>query len=186
MNQGSQRIQILDREFELFIKNDEIKIRISEIANAINHDYRGKKPIFLAILNGSFFFASDLLQEINILCEVSFVKLASYRGTDSSGKVQTLIGLEQDLEGRDLIILEDIIDSGLTMLTLLEKLNRHKPLSIRVATMLYKQKALKNNISADYTGFKVTDEFLLGYGLDYNQYGRNLKDIYKIIGSKAE
>jgi hypoxanthine phosphoribosyltransferase len=179
-------IQILDKEFEMFIKNAEIKLRIQEIAEAINQDYRNKKPVFLAILNGSFFFASDLLQEIKVLCEISFIKLNSYKGTGSSGKVNTLIGLEHSLEGRDLIILEDIIDSGLTMKTLLAELEKHKPQSVGIASMLYKQKALKENIRPDYTGFRVPEYFLLGYGLDYNGYGRNLKDIYKIRARDKE
>ncbi|MEA3494921.1 MAG: hypoxanthine phosphoribosyltransferase [Bacteroidota bacterium] len=172
------KIQIKDKEFVTYILHDEILKNIKRVAIQINADYKGKSPIFLAILNGSFFFASDLLKEINLNCEISFVKLASYIGTTTTGQVKELIGINTPLNGRDIIILEDIVDSGKTMKSLLYQIEQHFPSSVKLATLLFKKEALIEDVNPDYVGFTVTNEFLVGYGLDYDQFGRNLKDIY--------
>ncbi len=174
----TDEIRIKDKVFVKYISYEKILEGIGKIAKEINRDYQGKKPLFLCILNGSFFFAADLLKEIHLTCEVSFVKLASYVGTKTSGLVKEIIGLQQPITGKDIIILEDIIDTGKTMKSLITQLNSHYPESIRVATLLFKKDALQENVYPDYCVFEVPVKFLIGYGLDYDQYGRNLRDIY--------
>ena len=176
----SREVVIKDKEFELFISHDKILLEIKKLSEKINEDYQGKTTLFLAILNGSFFFASDLLKEINLQCEVSFVKLASYVGTQSTGPVKELIGLNSPISGKDIIIVEDIVDTGKTIKSLITQLQQHFPESIRVATLLFKKDALTEDVSPDYFVFEVPVKFLIGYGLDYNQYGRNFKDIYTL------
>ena len=171
-------LTILDKTFLVYISTDQIQIRVNEIANKLNSSYKYKNPLFLAILNGSFIFAADLLKKISINCEVSFIKLASYFGTSSTGEITTMIGLSESLKGKDIIIVEDIIDTGRTMKNLLEILHDHNPASITIVTLLFKKEALIENIIPDYVGFEVPDKFLVGYGLDYNGIGRNLENIY--------
>ena len=173
-------IHVLDKEFELFISKEKIQEKITEMAAKINEDYAGKEVLFLPILNGSFFFASDLIKQIKTSTEVSFVKLASYQGVKSSGKVKVLIGLMNSLIDKNVIIIEDIVDSGRTMKQMLASLNEHKPASIRVATLLLKREALIEDIHPDYIGFEVPNKFLVGYGLDYKEKGRNYPDLYVI------
>lgn len=175
-----QSVILNNRKFNLFLSEKSLRLRISELAKQINRDFEGKRPLFIAVLNGSFFFASDLLREISLPCEISFVKLASYKGTASTGKIRQLIGLDEDLFGRNIIILEDIIDSGLTMKNLLEFLSAQEPASLSIATLLFKKASLKVEIVANYIGFEVPNDFLVGYGLDFDKIGRNLTDIYKI------
>lgn len=179
-----KKITIKDKEFRIYIPHEKILQRVKEIAQQINEEYKGKQPIFLAILNGSFFFASDLLKEINLNCEISFVKLASYLGTKSTGQVKEIIGLTSSINGRDIIIVEDIVDTGKTMKSLLNQLKQFYPDSVKVATLLLKTDALIENVSPDYTGFEISDDFVVGYGLDYDQFGRNFKDIY-ILSAEA-
>ncbi|MBC8344455.1 MAG: hypoxanthine phosphoribosyltransferase [Bacteroidetes bacterium] len=174
----SENITVFDKDFELFIEQDKILIRVSELASQINRDYAGKEVLFLSILNGSFFFTSDLLKEIHLHCELSFVKLASYQGLNSSGKVKVLIGLMKSLKDKNVIILEDIVDSGRTMKEMLNSLAEHDPASIKIATLLFKKEALIEKIDPDYVGFEVPDKFLVGYGLDYNEQGRNHPSLY--------
>jgi hypoxanthine phosphoribosyltransferase len=174
----SDRITILDKEFSVYLQPEVIQKRVKEIAAEINASHAGKTPLFLAILNGSFIFASDLLKSISINCEISFVKLASYIGTSSSGKITTMIGLSESLKGKDIIIIEDIVDTGRTMKNLLSILSDHSPESITIVTLLFKKEALIEDIYPDYVGFEVPDKFLVGYGLDYNGIGRNLDKIY--------
>ena len=173
-----QHIRIHDKEFVIKISSDEIARRIAELALQINLDYEGKKPVFLGVLNGSFIFAADLLRLISLECEVAFIRLSSYHGTYSTGEVKSLLGLSHSITGRNIIILEDIVDTGETISYLVNELAGQKPSSMRVAALLFKPTALKTNVHPDYTGFEVEPDFLVGYGLDYDGYGRNLKDIY--------
>ena len=174
-------IKVLDKEFELYIKQEEIESVIKDIANQINVEYKDKNPLFLVMLNGAFMFASQLFKELTIDCETSFVKYASYEGTESTCKVKELIGLNSSLEGRNVVIIEDIIDSGFTMNSLLQKLEAMKVASVKVATMLFKPNAFKFDYKIDYIGMNIGNEFIVGYGLDYNQHGRNYGSIYKVI-----
>jgi len=174
----TKEVSILDKTFSLFISSDKIQNRVNEIASDLNKRNNGQNPLFLAILNGSFIFASDLLKKISFGCEISFIKLASYTGTTSSEKITTMIGLSESLKGKDIIILEDIIDTGRTMKILLEMINDHNPGSISIVSLLLKKDALIEDIKPDYVGFEVPDKFLVGYGLDYNSFGRNLESIY--------
>lgn len=174
-------IKVLDKEFKLYIKQEEIENVIKDIASQINVEYKDKNPLFLVMLNGAFMFASQLLKELTIDCETSFVKYASYEGTESTCKVKELIGLNSSVEGRDVVIIEDIIDSGFTMKCLLQKLEDMKVASVKVATMLFKPNAFKFDYKIDYIGMNIGNEFIVGYGLDYNQHGRNYGSIYKVI-----
>lgn len=174
-------IKVLDKEFKLYIKQEEIETVIKDIANQINVEYKDKNPLFLVMLNGAFMFASQLFKELTIDCETSFVKYASYDGTQSTCEVKELIGLNSSLEGRNVVIIEDIIDSGFTMNCLLNKLEAMKVASVKVATMLFKPNAFKFDYKIDYIGMNIGNEFIVGYGLDYNQHGRNYGSIYKVV-----
>ena len=158
-----------------------INERIRKIAEQINEDYNGKSPLFIAILNGSFMFASDLFKAISIEAEICFIKLASYKGTKSSGHVITAIGLDIDLIGRHVIVLEDIVDTGKTLSEFLPQLEHQQPASMRIAALLHKPEATVYPITVDYLGFSVPNKFLLGYGLDYDGLGRNIPSIYKLV-----
>jgi len=171
-------VKIKDKQFELYLSQNVIESRINEIARQINEDYKNKKPVFISILNGSFFFTADLIKQITLDCEVSFVKLASYKGLHSNGKVKIMVGLMKSLKNRDVIIIEDIIDSGRTMKEMLQLLEGQKPSSIRVITLLIKRSCMVEPVEPNYIGFEVDDRFLVGYGLDYDELGRNLPDLY--------
>lgn len=173
-------VKVLDKEFELFISYNHIQERIKQIAGVMNLELAELNPVFLAVLNGAFFFAADLMKEICFPCELSFVKISSYRGMQSSGVAETLIGLDENLGGRNIVIVEDIVDTGNTMHDLTQKLEKIKPASVRIATLILKPDALQKNVPLDYIGYEVPDEFLIGYGLDYDKQGRHFKDIYKI------
>ena len=170
-----------DKCFEIYLPEKEVLQDIKRIAQQLNKDYEGKKPIFIAVLNGSFMFASDLLKEITIACEISFVKVSSYENTSSTGQVKDLVGLKEDISGRHVILLEDIVDTGNTMVVLLEMLQIRNPASIEVATLLQKPECLQHQLSVKYVGRNIPNDFVIGYGLDYNGLGRNFKDIYKVI-----
>lgn len=174
-----ESIQLADKSFQSFISAIQIKEKIRLLSTQINKDYAGKKPIFVAILNGSFMFCSDLFKHIELECKVTFLKLASYNGVASSGEVKELIGLNENIKGQEVIVLEDIMDSGLTLATILAQLNALEPASIQVCTLLYKPAANKTAYVPSYIGFEVGNEFLVGYGLDYNGLGRNLPEIYQ-------
>ncbi len=174
-------IRVWDQEFEPYILENDIQERVRSIGAQINLEYEGRWPLFIAVLNGAFMFASDLFKQVAIQCEISFVKISSYDGLQSSGELNQLIGLKEDLSGRDLIIVEDIVDSGKTMQGIIHHLRERGPASIKIASLLFKPEALKVPLHLDFVGFRVPDEFLLGYGLDYNGRGRNLRDIYKIV-----
>lgn len=171
-------ITVKDKSFKPFISEEKLQESIKEVAQKINNDYKGKTPIFLGVLNGSFMFFADLLKSINLECTVSFVKLASYEGTKTTGKVNELIGLNEDIEDRDIILIEDIVDTGNTLVKLYEILTVKNPRSIKIATLLYKPEAYKKEYKIDYTGLEIPNAFVLGYGLDYDGLGRNLSSIY--------
>jgi hypoxanthine phosphoribosyltransferase len=174
-------IRVHDKEFEPYLGAALIAEKIKAIAHRVNVDYAGKRPLFIAILNGSFMFASDLFKEIEIEAEICFIKLASYKGTKSSGHVITAIGLDIDLIDRHVIVLEDIVDTGKTLNAFLPQLEHQQPASMKIAALLHKPEATVYPISVDYLGFDVPDRFLLGYGLDYDGLGRNIPSIYKLV-----
>ena len=174
-------VSLHDKKFKLSIPYSEIEAAIRKTAGRINEDYKGKKnPVFLGVLNGSFMFMAELLKHIDFTCEVSFIKLNSYCGTSTTGKVTELIGLTNNIEGRDIIIVEDIVDTGGSIEHLTRSLSGYKPASVSVATLLLKPDVYKKNIPIDYCALTVPDRFIVGFGLDYNQLGRNLKDIYEL------
>lgn len=174
-------IQVKDREFEVFLKEEDIQKEIKRVAAEINRDYVGKEPLFLCILNGSFMFAADLLKDVNIPCNVSFVKVSSYQGTDTTGKVKELMGLQEDVEGRHIIIVEDIVDTGYTMRDVLDSFAQKKAASVQVCALLCKPDKLKVDINLKYLAMNIPNGFIVGYGLDYDGFGRNSRDIYKIV-----
>lgn len=176
-------IQIVDKSFETFLSAEKIQEEIQSVANRINSDYAGKEVVFIAVLNGSFMFASDLFKRITLDCEISFVKVSSYKGsTASSGRVDELIGLNTNIEGKNVIILEDIVDTGITIDKIFTLLRAHQPTSVQIATLLYKPDAFKGKNAPHYVGFLIPNFFVVGYGLDYNERGRNLDAIYKLKG----
>ena len=174
-------ITIHDKQFETYISEDQILKKVKEMADAINKDYEGKKPLFIPILNGAFMFASDLFKSISIPAEVSFIKLASYKGMKSSGNIITAIGLDYDLYDRDVVIVEDIVDTGKTLNEFLPKLEHQQPASLKIAALLHKPEATVYPLSIAYTGFIIPNKFVVGYGLDYDGQGRNLKEIYQVV-----
>lgn len=174
------KIQILDKTFVPFITEDDLNKRISELATTINQHYSGKQPVLLTILNGSFMFAADLFRKLEVDVEIAFIRLASYSGLSSSGKVREIIGLDKDLSGRDIILLEDIIDTGRTLHHFIPQLQSLEPASIKVMTLLFKPEALQHPLSIDWVGFEIENKFVLGYGLDYDEKGRNLPCIYQL------
>jgi len=174
-------IKVHDKAFEPYLSAEQIAEKIQGIAGQMNRDYAGKKPLFIAILNGAFMFASDLFKNISIEAEISFIKLASYKGTKSSGQVITAIGLDMDLIGRHVVIVEDIVDTGKTLHVFLPQLVHQQPASLKVAALLHKPEATVYPIPVDYLGFAVPNKFLLGFGLDYDGLGRNIPSIYKLV-----
>ncbi len=173
-------LKVHDKFFVPFISEDKLQQRITELAGNIDTDYQNKKPLFIAILNGSFMFAADLFKHITIEAEICFIKLASYKGTKSSGQVITAIGLDTDIVNRHIVIIEDIIDTGKTMHEFLPQLMHQQPASLKLAALLHKPEATVYPIVIDYLGFSVPDKFLLGYGLDYDGLGRNIREIYQL------
>lgn len=171
-------IKIHDLTFEIKITSTEIEQAVSEVATKINYELKGKKPLFLAVLNGSFMFASDLLKKVTVDCEISFVKVASYEGTSSTGEIKGLIGVNEDLKGRTVVIIEDIVDTGNTVENVWNELKNKGAADVKIATLLFKPLAYTKTLPIDYVAIKVPNDFLVGYGLDYNGLGRNLADIY--------
>jgi hypoxanthine phosphoribosyltransferase len=174
-------IKVHDKSFEIYLSEEVISKRIREISAQISTDYAGRRPLFIAILNGSFMFAADLFKQLDIEAELCFIKLASYKGMKSSGNVVTSIGLEDDLFGKEVIIVEDIVDTGKTLHNFLPKLLHQQPKSLKIATLLHKSEATKYPLQLDYVGFDIPDKFVVGYGLDYDGLGRNLKEIYQLV-----
>ncbi|MBP5771227.1 MAG: hypoxanthine phosphoribosyltransferase [Bacteroidaceae bacterium] len=176
-----EKLQVKDKTFAISIPEAEIQKQVRRVAAEIVRDLEGKHPLFLPVLNGAFIFAADLLREVNIPCEVSFIKLASYQGTQSTGEIREVIGLQADITGRHIVIVEDIIDSGLTMAHMLETLQAHNPASISVCALLVKPGALKVEIPIHYKCMEIPNDFIVGYGLDYDGDGRNTRDIYTLV-----
>ena len=174
-------IRVHDKQFEPYLSAVSIAERIKDIAGKLNKDYAGKKPLFIAILNGSFMFASDLFKELAIDAEICFIKLASYKGTKSTGHVITAIGLDMDLFGRDVVIVEDIVDTGKTLSEFLPQLKHQQPASLKIVALLHKPEATVFPITIDYLGFSIPNKFVVGYGLDYDVLGRNIPEIFKLI-----
>src|SRR6188768_3873692 len=168
-------IKVNDKNFEPYISAAEIHERIVALAERINRDYAGKRPFFIAILNGSFMFASDLFKQLSIDAELCFIKLASYKGMKSSGNIVTSIGLDEDLYGKDVVIIEDIVDTGKTLHNFLPRLLHQQPRSLKIVTLLHKSSATIYDLNLDYIGFDIPDKFVVGYGLDYDGLGRNFK-----------
>lgn len=174
-------IKIHDKKFKISYPESEILERVKAVADRINKDMAGKNPLFLAVLNGSFIFAADLMRMITIPCEISFVKLASYQGTMSTGKIKEVIGINEDITGRTVIIVEDIIESGLTMKRMIDSLGTRNPESVHICTLLLKPEKLTVDLNIEYAAMEIPNDFIVGYGLDYNQQGRNLRDIYTLV-----
>lgn len=174
-------IKVHDKTFETYLSEDTIQKRVQELAAAINKDYASKRPMFIAILNGSFMFAADLFKHLSIEAELCFIKLASYKGLKSSGNVVTSIGLEDDIFDKEIVIVEDIVDTGKTLHNFLPKLEHQQPRSLRIATLLHKSEATEFPLKLDYIGFDIPNKFVVGYGLDYDGLGRNLKEIYQLV-----
>lgn len=174
-------IKIHDKKFKISYPESEILERVKAVADRINKDMAGKNPLFLAVLNGSFIFAADLMRMITIPCEISFVKLASYHGTMSTGKIKEVIGINEDISGRTVIIVEDIVESGLTMKRMIDSLGTRNPESVHICTLLLKPEKLTVDLNIEYAAMEIPNDFIVGYGLDYNQQGRNLRDIYTLV-----
>jgi hypoxanthine phosphoribosyltransferase len=175
-------IRVHDKEFEPYLSAADIAQTIRRMAGELNRDYVGKRPLFIAILNGSFMFTSDIFKEITIDAEICFIKLASYKGTKSSGQVITAIGLDTEIYGRHVVILEDIVDTGKTLNEFLPQLAHQQPASLKIAALLHKPEAMVYPIKIDYLGFSIPNKFVVGYGLDYDGLGRNIGEIYQLIG----
>lgn len=173
-------IRVNDKNFRISIPAARIHERVKAVAEMINHDMAGKNPLLIGVLNGAFIFAADLMREITIPSEISFVKLASYQGTTSTGKVTEVLGINEDISGRHVIIVEDIVDTGLTMKRMIETLGTRNPASISICALLVKPEKLTVDLDLKYVAFEVPNDFILGYGLDYDQQGRGLKDIYTL------
>ncbi len=173
-------IQVHDKYFVPYLSGEEIMEKVKELAGLINHDYEGKRPLFISILNGSFMFSADLFKFITIDVEICFIKLASYKGTRSSGQIITAIGLDTDLTGRDIIIVEDIIDTGKTLNQFLPQVINQQPSSLKIAVLLHKPQTTIYPVKIDYTCFTIPDKFVVGYGLDYNGLGRNFSGLYQL------
>jgi hypoxanthine phosphoribosyltransferase len=177
-------VQVKDKTFAVSIPEKVILEGVSKVAERINHDMADKDPLFIAVLNGAFMFAADLFKRITIPCQISFVKLASYEGVCTTGKVKEVIGLNEDIVGRTVVIVEDIVDTGLTMQRLLETLGTRRPKEIHIAALSVKEEKLKVKLNIDYKVMSIPNDFIVGYGLDYDGYGRNLADIYTLVEDK--
>lgn len=176
-----ETVQVRDKTFKISITAQEIEVAVGKIAAQINNDFVDKNPLFLVVLNGAFMFASDLLKKITIPCEISFVKLSSYVGTQTTSTVRELIGLDEVLHDRSVVIVEDIIDTGITMGVTTDKLKKLEAKEVKIATLLFKPEAFQRDYNIDYIGIEISNDFIVGYGLDYDGNGRNLPEIYKII-----
>ena len=176
-----ETIRIKDKQFKTFITEEQILKEVARVGEEINRDSADANPLFVSVLNGSFMFTADLMKHVSVPCEISFVKLASYAGTSSTGKVKELVGLNDDITGRTIVIVEDIIDTGLTMERLIETLKARNPKEIRIATLLVKPDKLKVDLDINYIAMSIPNDFIVGYGLDYDGLGRNYRDIYTVI-----
>ncbi|MEO8588045.1 MAG: hypoxanthine phosphoribosyltransferase [Flavobacteriales bacterium] len=175
------RVRLHDKEFELFIPEAEVNAAIDTLAGTLRAKYNGKRPLFIGVLNGAFFFAAELVKRLDIECEITFVKVASYKGTKSTGNVSELIGLNERIEGRHIVVLEDIVDTGHTIRHILDTLAEHHPASVSVAALLFKPDAYKQDIPIEYVAVRIPNAFVVGSGLDHDGLGRNLPGIYRIV-----
>ena len=173
-------ITVHDKHFDTYLSEESIQKRVKEIATAINTDYKGKRPLFIAVLNGAFMFAADLFKNLDIDAEICFIKLISYQGTKSTGNVVTAIGLMEDIHGKDVVLIEDIVDTGKTLHDFLPGLLHQQPASLKIAALLHKPDATTFPLTIDYLAFSIPNKFVIGYGLDYDGLGRNLKEIYQL------
>ncbi|MGL4333043.1 MAG: hypoxanthine phosphoribosyltransferase [Bacteroidales bacterium] len=173
-------IQVKDKTFKPFISNETLQENIARVAKQMDEELAGKDPLFIGVLNGSFMFIGDLMKALTIPCEITFIKLASYEGTSSTGTVKEIFGLSESVEGRTVVILEDIVDTGRTMERLINDLKAKNPADVKIASLLVKPEAIVCDVTVDYTVMEIPNNFIVGYGLDYDGYGRNLKDIYVI------
>ncbi len=177
-----KRVKLWDKEFEISHPFEEIQVAIKKMAARMRTDLEGKSALFVCILNGSFMFAADLMKELELNdAEISFLKLASYSGTSSTGEIKELIGLNENITDRTVVILEDIVDSGHTIEDVIKQISSRGAKEVKIATLLYKPDAVKVNIHLDYVGIEIPNDFIVGYGLDYDRRGRNLKDIYTLV-----
>ena len=174
-------IVVHDKSFEPYLNASAIEEKVQQIGTELNRDYQGKRPLFIAILNGSFMFASDLFKVLQIDAEICFIKLASYKGTKSTGHIITAIGLDTDLYNRHVVIVEDIVDTGKTLSEFLPQLKYQQPASLKIAALLHKPDAIVYPLNIDYLGFTIPNDFVVGYGLDYDGLGRNIPEIYRVI-----
>ncbi|MBQ7852855.1 MAG: hypoxanthine phosphoribosyltransferase [Muribaculaceae bacterium] len=179
-----QEVSYNGLKFEPYLTKEQIAKRVAELAKDIERDCAGKCPLFVCVLNGAFTFAADLFRAVDIDAEISFIRLKSYDGTGSTGKVKELVGLTEDIEGRDVIIIEDIVDTGNTMVKLIEDFKAKKPANVKVATLLYKPDSVRHDLQLDYVGFPIPSKFIIGYGLDLDGIARNLPDIYVLKETK--
>ncbi len=178
---SSTHIKVLDKYFQPYISAEKIDQVVTQLAKAITQDHANDRPLFIAVLNGAFIFASDFLKKIPFDCEISFIKTKSYEGTSSTGEVLELIGLDEDIKGRTVIILEDIVDTGLTIKKLLHTLQQKEPKVLKIATLLFKPDAIQHQFPIHYIGLEIPPKFVLGYGLDYNGLGRNYPELYQLV-----
>ena len=178
---SNRSIQVKDKSFSLFISATEIDQTVAKVAAHIEHDLKGKIPLFIVVLNGAYMFAADLIRKIDFDCEITFVRLSSYSGLETTSKVREVIGLYENVADRDIVIIEDIIDTGISMGFFLNKLKDTSARSVSLATLLFKPDAFKKDYHIEYIGIKIPNEFIVGYGLDYDGLGRNYPDIYKIV-----
>jgi hypoxanthine phosphoribosyltransferase len=177
-----KRITLWDKEFEISLPYEEIQAAIKKMATKMKEDLEGKNALFVCILNGSFMFAADLMKELELHdAEISFLKLASYSGTSSTGEIKELIGLNENIQDRTVVVLEDIVDSGHTIADVISQITRRGAKEVKIATLLFKPDALKMEIHLDYIGVVIPNDFIVGYGLDFDRRGRNLKDIYTLV-----
>ena len=176
----SDVITLHDKSFEVYLSEADIQARVKALADQINKDYAGKSPIVLCILNGSFIFTADLVRHFSFPLTVEFVRYSSYRGTESTGRVTKILGMKSDIAGKDVLIVEDIIDTGYTLSNAVKELIRQKPSTVRIASLLLKPEALKHDVDCNYIGFSIPNKFVVGYGLDYNELGRDLPSIYQL------
>ncbi|MFZ4739861.1 MAG: hypoxanthine phosphoribosyltransferase [Bacteroidales bacterium] len=174
-------IKVKDKEFAIFIESEKILSAVELVAQRINVDYKDKNPLFLVVLNGAFMFASDLFKKLTIDCEISFVKLSSYSGTTTTESVKHLIGINEDLKGRNIILVEDIVDTGITIEHMMEELKKFEPAEVKIASLLLKPEKYNKGYIIDYVAIEIPNDFIIGYGLDYDGFARNLPDIYKIV-----
>ncbi len=174
-------MEINDKQFEVFIEKEKIEERVKALAKQINKDYEGKNPLFIAILNGAFMFAADLMKHVKIPSEITFIKVSSYEATKSTGNLKELVGLQENIFKRNIIFVEDIVDTGNTLSNLTASFTELGPSSMEIATLLFKPEAIQKQIALKYVGFSIPNDFVVGYGLDYDGYGRNTKSIYKLV-----